>query len=71
MRPAVHLIRRKALAGTSFPPLIAISTPVLDRIVVIEGNKRATAYLFGWKADITEIPLVVGRPPNMHQFAYC
>ncbi len=45
LRSAVHRIRRKVLAGRIFPPLIAISTPALDRIVVIEGHKRATAYL--------------------------
>jgi hypothetical protein len=70
LRSAVHLIRRKVLAGTSFPPLIAISTPALDPIVVIEGHKRATAYLFGRKTAINEVPLIIGRSPNMHQFAH-
>lgn len=70
LRRAVHSIRRKVLAGKTFPPLIAISTPALDPMVVIEGNKRATAYLFGRKTAINEIPLIVGRSPNMDQFEY-
>lgn len=70
LRSAVHRIRRKVLAGRIFPPLIAISNLVLDRIVVIEGSKRATAYLFGRKAVINEIALVVGQSANMNDFPY-
>jgi hypothetical protein len=51
--------------GAAIPDLILIEDT--DRLVVLEGNNRATAYV---KAATTSIRAFVGSSPTMHQWHF-
>jgi hypothetical protein len=51
--------------GALIPELILVEEA--DRLVVLEGNTRATAYV---KAATTSIPALIGNSPTMRQWAF-
>jgi hypothetical protein len=69
-RRAICAIRGQLLRGAVFPSLISISRPQLDRIVVIEGNKRALAYTGGRMALPASIELYIGTSETINDFPF-
>jgi hypothetical protein len=69
-RRAICGIRARLLRGSTFPGLISISRPQLDRIVLIEGNKRALAYTGGRIPRPAAIDLYVGTSETIDAFPF-
>ena len=69
-RRAICAIRAQLLRGSTFPGLISISRPQLDRIVLIEGNKRALAYTGGRMPLPASIDLYIGTSESIDAFPF-
>jgi hypothetical protein len=50
--------------GASFPELILVSEPDSDELVLLEGHKRATAYVRALDPEV-ELEVIVGSSPQI------
>jgi hypothetical protein len=60
-------IQKELSSGKLMPPLIAVEAGN-DRLVLVEGHSRATAYVdLKWRSNI---PVVLGRSTKMREWLY-
>jgi len=61
----VPAIAEAVRAGESLPELIFVAEPGSDELVLVEGHKRATAYLLAIDDPTEELAAIVGTSPSI------